>query len=247
MQLMRRAEISGAPYNPRMISAYARQQLADKIKDVGLVEPLVWNRRTGNLVSGHQRLSILDDLEGNDQYELQMAVVDLPAEREKELVVFLNNPAAQGAWDEAALSELLADPGVTLEGMGWTPADMQIEFPDLALPERFMPDESADAGMVAAQEDAVQDSVDEFEAIKQARKAAREEARADVANDADYILVVAFRSNKDKEQFLRVNRIVAGATHITAEELGMLLKPEHQWRTEAAPPAPGPGESSTTS
>lgn len=245
-RLMKRSEIQAAPYNPRTISAYNRSILQAKIKEIGLVEPLVWNQRTGNLVSGHQRLSILDELEQRDDYELTMAVVDLDPVREKEAVVFLNNPTGQGVWDEDALAELLKHPDVSLEGMGWTSSDLQIEFPDLELPESMQPAEGD--GIVADQEAAVAGSVDEFAAIKEARKAGREEARADIVNDADYMLLVAFRTNADRNQFLRVNGMASGVTHMTADELATLLKPEHLWRTEtAAPEAPGPDAESTSS
>ena len=60
-----REQIQNAPYNPRYIDTAARNKLKEKIKKVGLVETLVWNKQTGNLVSGHQRLSILDELEKN--------------------------------------------------------------------------------------------------------------------------------------------------------------------------------------
>lgn len=39
--------------------------------------PLVWNRRTGILVSGHQRLKALDALEGTEDYELTVSVIDV--------------------------------------------------------------------------------------------------------------------------------------------------------------------------
>ena len=56
-----RNELKLAPYNPRKIDPYARKLLKDKLEKVGCVEALVWNRKTGNLISGHQRLSILDE------------------------------------------------------------------------------------------------------------------------------------------------------------------------------------------
>ena len=60
--------LKNAPYNPRRITDDARARLKAKIEKVGLVTPLVWNRRTGNLVGGHQRLSILDELEARQDY-----------------------------------------------------------------------------------------------------------------------------------------------------------------------------------
>ena len=87
-QELLRSQIQNAPYNPRRIGAKERGELKKKLRQVGLVETLVWNKRSGNLVSGHQRLSILDDLEGGRDYSLTMAVVDFDDITEKEINVF---------------------------------------------------------------------------------------------------------------------------------------------------------------
>ena len=65
MATINRAEIKNAAYNPRTITDEARKRLKHTLKDkqIGLVQPLIWNKRNGNLVGGHQRLSIIDDLE----------------------------------------------------------------------------------------------------------------------------------------------------------------------------------------
>src|SRR5688572_26248431 len=86
-----RAEIKNAPYNPRKITEHARQKLKAKIKASGLVMTLVWNRRTGNLVGGHQRISILDELEKSQNYLLTVSAIDVDDKQEKELNLFLNN------------------------------------------------------------------------------------------------------------------------------------------------------------
>ena len=70
--------------------------------EFGCVEPLVWNKRTGNLVGGHQRLKILV---AKGEKKVDVSVVDLSIEREKALNVALNK--VQGGWDEARLAELL--------------------------------------------------------------------------------------------------------------------------------------------
>jgi hypothetical protein len=72
-----RKQIKNAPYNPRQIDDHARKKLKENIKKKGLLDALVWNKRTGNLVSGHQRISILDDIAGTDKYLLDVSVVDL--------------------------------------------------------------------------------------------------------------------------------------------------------------------------
>ena len=94
-------------YNPRKIDPYARKLLKDKLEKVGCVEALVWNRKTGNLISGHQRLSILDELEGKADYVVGVTVVNVSEKREKELNVFLNNASAQGRFDEKLLADVL--------------------------------------------------------------------------------------------------------------------------------------------
>ena len=99
VEVISRGEIHGADYNPRVISEDARKRLKRMLAKHGLVQPLVWNRRTGNLVSGHQRLSQLDQLERSQDYDLQVSVVDVDEREEKILNVQLNNPSMQGDWD----------------------------------------------------------------------------------------------------------------------------------------------------
>lgn len=110
-----RRQIQGAPYNPRKISDDSRRRLRDNLKRVGLVNALVWNRRTGNLVSGHQRLSILDALMRTDNYLLPVDVVDLDEVAEKEQNLFLNNPDAQGMWDLERVEAILKEGQVNLD------------------------------------------------------------------------------------------------------------------------------------
>ena len=45
--------------NPRTIGGKALTGLEKSIRRFGLVEPIVWNERTGNIVGGHQRLRAL--------------------------------------------------------------------------------------------------------------------------------------------------------------------------------------------
>jgi hypothetical protein len=73
---------------------------------VGLLGGIIWNKRTGNLVAGHQRVSILDSLEGTADYLLIVDMVDLDEATEREQNVFLNNKEAQGDWDLAKLGQL---------------------------------------------------------------------------------------------------------------------------------------------
>jgi ParB-like chromosome segregation protein Spo0J len=78
------------------------QDLKKSIISFGYVEPIIWNRQTGNLVGGHQRYKILIE---QGLTEIEASVVDLPLEKEKALNVALNK--IQGRWDEVKLAQLL--------------------------------------------------------------------------------------------------------------------------------------------
>jgi hypothetical protein len=106
---IRRRQILNAKYNPRKIKAANRARLRKSLAEHGLVTTLVWNKRTGNLVGGHRRLDEIDAVEGTDDYALTVAVIDVDPLREKALNLILNNPAAQGEYDDKLLSKLLQE------------------------------------------------------------------------------------------------------------------------------------------
>ena len=72
-----RADIKNAEYNPRIMDKEAKKRLKAGLKKHGLVSTLTWNKRTGNLVGGHQRLEQLDALEKNKDYSLDVCVIDV--------------------------------------------------------------------------------------------------------------------------------------------------------------------------
>lgn len=99
--------INPAPYNPRKDlkpSDPEYQKLVNSIDKWGLVKPLVWNRRTGHLVGGHQRFKVLV---ARGDTEVDVSVVDLDETQEKALNLALNK--ITGDWDDAKLAELLAE------------------------------------------------------------------------------------------------------------------------------------------
>lgn len=100
-------QINPATYNPRIdlqSSDPEYQKLKQSIETFDYIEPMVWNKRTGTLVSGHQRFKVLKEL-GYEQ--IDVSVVDLPEDREKALNIALNK--IQGRWDEEKLVALLSE------------------------------------------------------------------------------------------------------------------------------------------
>lgn len=99
------SELKEAPYNPRQISSEARNGLKASMERYGYIQPIVWNKRTGYIVSGHQRVSILKE-EGVKS--VSVVVVDLDEDEEKALNITQNNEYITGHWDNDKLDELLA-------------------------------------------------------------------------------------------------------------------------------------------
>lgn len=98
-------DIHPAAYNPRKDlkpDDPEWRKIKRSMDEFGLVEPLVWNVRTGNLVGGHQRFKILT---AEGATELQVSVVDLDEAREKALNLALNR--VSGQWSDEQLAILL--------------------------------------------------------------------------------------------------------------------------------------------
>ena len=101
------SKIHPAAYNPRKDlkpSDPEYKRLAKAVDKFGMVEPLVWNERTGNLVGGHQRFKILKQ---GGAKTVEVSIVDLDDKDEKALNLALNKQG--GAWDFAALSTILEE------------------------------------------------------------------------------------------------------------------------------------------
>lgn len=190
-----RSQINAAAYNPRLISAYARKQLQNNLKSDECVEPLVWNERTANLVGGHQRLSLTDEDEGfpGKDYLVPVSVVSLDLRREKQLNVRLNNRAAQGNFDQDLFQQFMADTDLSLDDLGFTKIDLDIEFGGAAGFEDIL-----ERGKKAA--DPIKRDV---QAIKDRKKEYRGTDNEDPQQDADYYLMVCFNSGKEKAEFMQ--------------------------------------------
>lgn len=101
------AKLKAAEYNPRRAlkpGDVEYEKLKRSITEFGYVEPVIWNKQTGNVVGGHQRLTVMRDL---GITEIDCVVVDLDPMREKALNVALNK--IQGEWDKDKLAALLTE------------------------------------------------------------------------------------------------------------------------------------------
>ena len=135
---IKRSQISLAGYNPRKITPEAKRKLKENLTKMGLMGGLVWNERTGNLVSGHQRISLLDadnkydpKTKEND-YDVFVTKVNLDEKEEKAQNIFFNNQSAMGFFDEDKLHEIMVDIEFT-EMSGFSKKNQITMFADSSL------------------------------------------------------------------------------------------------------------------
>lgn len=96
-----------ADYNPRKDlqpgdSEY--EKIKRSLEEFGYVDPIIWNKTTGRVVGGHQRLKVLASM---GRTEVECVVVELNEEKEKALNVALNK--ISGDWDKEKLAVLMTD------------------------------------------------------------------------------------------------------------------------------------------
>lgn len=197
-----RSQLLGAPYNPRAIREANRDRLKENLKRVGLTHPLTWNETTGNLLAGHQRLSILDGLELTADYTLDVAVVHLDEKAEKSQNVFENNTTGQGHWDLDKMGLLVKD-GLDLDAAGLDVGEVTEIFGIDILGGQ----ESEKLEALAEQ---LRESQERHERIK--------EASAET-NEADFYRVVVGRDSKDCEWLSLFCDVEPGDVFLNLHEL----------------------------
>lgn len=198
-ETVHRSVLKNAPYNPRHLTAKAKVKIRESLQRVGLVQPLVWNKRSGNLVGGHQRLGQLDALEGRADYSLTVAVVDVDEKRERELNILLNNTEVAGEWDLEKLKTML-EGEIELLNTGFDEGEFMKLFGEApSQPKQAHQDELAE----------------QLKGVKEAyQKLAQASASKD---DTDFYNVVVFASYNERKEFLKElgledNRYVDGRT-----------------------------------
>lgn len=191
-------ELRNASYNPRFIRPDRRAKLKENLERVGFIMPVVWNERTGNIVGGHQRIAILDGLQGSSDYWLTVSVVDMDEKTEREQNVFLNNPAAMGEFDEDALLRLIQsgdDLRPQLDRLGFDLVDLKLMFPEDQIAGMFGTNAETAADDIAALERMKDKSAE----MRELKKKARE--RAVERDDPEFYTVVVFRNRDEAEAF----------------------------------------------
>lgn len=194
--------IKNAPYNPRIMDEKAKKRLRQNIAKHGLVAALTWNKRTGNLVGGHQRLEQLDALEKSKDYDLTVCVVDVDEREEAALNVQLNNPSMQGEWDLDKLANMAEEFDLDLSAdMGFSESDIDFMFEG---DDRF-------SQLFETQEG--ENMRGDLDKVKEARKKSVENLKD--RNNINWYTVIVFENEEDRNNFMREISIPKHEQYIT--------------------------------
>lgn len=144
------SELKEAEYNPRTISEAALEGLKFSLDEFGDISGIVFNRQTGNLVAGHQRVKALKAkygdlvivplneeegfIEAPGKKIFRVRFVDWEIEKEKAANIAANSETIQGDWTIEAslmLEEIaLTSPNI-YESLNLKHLDLiQIEMPN---------------------------------------------------------------------------------------------------------------------
>lgn len=116
-------DLRPAPYNPRRISKYAAKALSRSLEKFGDISGIVWNKRTGNLVCGHQRVEELRGMGASfvdgsvvapNGECFRVRIVNWDDTQERAANIVANNPHIAGEFTddvELLMSEILAGIG----------------------------------------------------------------------------------------------------------------------------------------
>ena len=204
-----RSMLKEAPYNPRVMDEHGHKLLNRSLKKSGLVETIVWNKRTGNVVGGHQRLSELDKLENGRDYALDVAVIDVDETEEREINIKLNNQNMMGAYDTEKLAALFIQDGVQFADTGFSALDIELNFDT--------PVANAILGTDRQEEPEVVSDIETIQKIKAARKQGKE--RANHKNSPEHFKVIVFNSMESMDEFINYFGLDGEMRYIDGEEI----------------------------
>ncbi|KUY28036.1 ParB N-terminal domain-containing protein [Elizabethkingia ursingii] len=237
-----RSSFSFSDYNPRTISDDARKKLKANIKKNGIIGGLVVNEQTGNLVSGHQRISIADEVNkydpesGKNDYEIKVEIINVDLKTEKELNIFFNSKSVMGEMDYTKLALMIPDIDVDIAGLD----DVDMSFIEMEMPEpvevevpTFEPQASKKEKSITQELDnsvsTPEASISEMEREEleeksrqekiDAVKKVKEQVKQGAVYEGDPYFTVSFDSYENKVFFLEQFGISADVKIIKGEEL----------------------------
>lgn len=209
--IIERSQLKNSPYNPRFITDKARGKLRELIKKFGIVTTPVWNKRSGHIVGGHQRVAIMDTIMGTKDYKITVSQVDYDSKAEKELNVALNNPGTQGEYDMEKLFAMVQDEEFDYKAAGFDETEISQMFGIDAVVKNVDADKVEE---MAAKVRAANELMDQI--------VADSESRFDVDLPLFYFRAI-FKSPQDRCDFLNALNISNSQPYVDGAVLKKLL------------------------
>ena len=201
---LNRSIIRPAPYNPRVWDDEARKSIKRGIKKFGLTGGIVVNKRTGyTLVSGHLRISVMDELEKYDEqthandYRIRVDLIDVDEKAEKTLNIIYNNPNAQGRWNMDELARIIPD--IDYKDAGLTDADLNM------IGCNFLLQTEEENSLADALEEMMQPVTEKKEAEKAAKQLERAEKVAHMKDVKQQVKEAAQKQAQDMDAYVMLS------------------------------------------
>lgn len=100
------------------------KELVSSLKRFGYVSPIIVNKVTGNVISGHQRIKALKELKVT---EVEVIEISVPKDKEIGLVIGLNS--IKGDWEIQKLQQLIStlkEQKVDFAGSGFSKVELKV-------------------------------------------------------------------------------------------------------------------------
>lgn len=195
-----RSQIHLSKYNPRKINDEGKKQLKKSIKNFGVVGGIVVNSQNNfNIVGGHQKVGILDELNGfpDNDYKLKVEVISVDDKTEKELNIALNNPNVGGTWDFDKLRELIPD--IDYKNAGLSDEDLSLIGIDFTMQTETEVNIANQFNEMLAPVQ-IQKEIDK-QHVKDVKKQVKE-ASESAAKDMESYVMINFDTAEAKESFM---------------------------------------------
>ena len=223
---LQRSQITLASYNPRIITDEARKLLKANLKRIGLLGGIVWNSTSGNLVAGHQKLQIIDEVQKynpethENDYTIRVEVTALSAKEEREQNVFMNSATAQGEFDNDLLAYLLKD-DFDYKLAGLDESDLNLIITDSPVFDLADYNNIVEKDFKDLEELTEKEKEEEREAKKEAVKEAKQKTKDKMSDEVegDPWVTLSFQDYDAKVYFMELLGVSADDKYIKGELL----------------------------
>lgn len=201
--IIKRSQINFAPYNPKKHSKEAIAEQKKNIKRVGILGGIVWNKTTGNLISGHKRTMALDAINGypENDYDLKVEMVSMDEKTEKEQNIYMDASNTNTQQDADLLAVLIPD--IDYKNAGLTEEDLNLIGCD------FLLQTEEESNLAEELNDVMAPTQEIHEAEKAAKIAHNKEIKAEVnkaaqekAQNMDAYVMISFDTYEAKADFM---------------------------------------------